>query len=67
MAPDGFVPLVGTWQATTTEIAIDVKDHGIAKIAYTLSKAPETLILHYDEHSTQSFHRVVPGKKKTQP
>lgn len=55
VAPDGFIPLAGTWKATADAIEIVVPDRGTAHLTYQLSGKPLTLTVRYDSGLSQRF------------
>jgi len=64
IAPDGFRPIVGEWEADARNVRFTTKDQGDALIGYSLSKDRKLLTLHFENQLVQTFFRQPTLEKK---
>ena len=57
IAPDGYRPIIGTWEADAHNVRFTTKQQGDALIGYTLSKDHKLLTLHFENQMVQTFFR----------
>jgi hypothetical protein len=66
IAPDGFRPLVGKWEADAQNVRFTTPEQGDALIGYSFSKDHKQLTLHFENQLVQKFFRQ-PTKKSSKP